>query len=763
MQYGTLLTERKELRKEFLRRNKAFVTKSVPLPELQAHLDSGWRQHGKPKKTTCVVSKEKSHGEQFEDAMWVMLYRMGFSMLSSGRKFKLSYSHKGEQLTQQIDVYAEDDETILIVECKSAVNEGTASNFKKEIESFGGIKEGLIGNIKRDSAKRGKKIKLVFATNRYVLADPDVNRLDNYDIHHITEVGERYYTSLAQELAIGAKYQFLASVFPGQTIPELPNVVPAIRGMMGGYEYYTFSVEPRILLSLAFVLHQNSANDDLMPTYQRLIKKSRLNQIRGFVEEGGYFPNSIIVSIEADKVQFDLAEKRQQDSSATLGHLHLPRKYRSIYVIDGQHRLYGYAETEARENAVIPVVAFVNLPREEQIRLFMEINENQKSVPKNLRLTLEADLLWTSDRKDHQMKAVVTRASKYLAEKPTSALFGRVIVGEDAGSVVKCITLASIRSSIWDLRFVNEYDVKNRLVGDGILDTGDKDDTCQRLFDFLSGCFGHYAKECPDEWAVGEGGSGCLSTNGGVYANIRFFQDLLEHGLRKHSMSGKTTAVKKLVDMVHLEMKPIYEFYRKMDAEQKRKLKTLYGFKGWRDYWRVLQQEKSRTDASFKPEGLAKYLEDRAKVYNKDGMWMIGEIEKHLNHDFKRRLTGKYGGNWQLKGVPKRVLTNIAELALDKSVEEGKEVDRWTCLMFIHYQEIAIQSGNWAELFEKRYSRDEPNATGRKKEDKTSWVVKVNDLRKKLYHHDFAITKEEFDYLKQIRDWVTRPADPEDV
>lgn len=758
-----MLSDRKELRKEFLKRNKTFVTKSVALGELQSHLDDGWRQHGKPKKTTCIVSKEKAHSEQFEDAIWIMLYRMGFSKLSEGRNFKLTYSYKGEHLTKQIDVYAEDDETILLIECKSAAKEATSSSFKKDIEAYGGIKEGLIGNIKREEDRRQKKIKFLFATNRYVLSDPDSDRLKNYDIHHITEVSERYYGSLANELAIGAKYQFLANVFPGQTIPELPNIVPAIRGMMGRHEFYTFSVEPKILLSLAFVLHQNSANDDLMPTYQRLVKKSRLKQIRSFVEGGGYFPNSIIVSIEAEKVQFDLAVKKTQDSSATLGHLHLPKRYRSIYVIDGQHRLYGYAETEARENAVIPVVAFVNLPREEQIRLFMDINENQKAVPKNLRLTLEADLLWTSELRAQQSLAVVTRAAKFLAEKTNSSLFGRVIVGEDAGSSIKCITLASVRSAIRDLRFVNQYDSKNRLIGEGILDTGVKEETCQRLFEFLSGCFRNLADECPTDWNMGDAENGCLSTNAGMYANVRLFHDLLEYGVKKFGVSGKTTSVKKLVDMVHLEMKPIYSFYRAMDSEQKRTIKGWLGFKGWRDYWRLLQEEKSKADSHFKPDGLAEYLENKAKVFNKDGMYMVGEIEKHLSNDFKRRLTSKYGGNWQLKGVPARVLKHINELALEKSVEEGKEVDRWTCLMFIHFQEIAIMSGNWAELFEKRYSRDEPGATGRSKSDKTGWMVKVNELRKKLYHHNFAITKDEFDYLKEIREWVHRPSDPDDL
>ena len=82
------------------------------------------------------------------------------------------------------------------------------------------------------------------------------------------------------------------------------------------------------------------------------------------------------------------------EGEAKLGMLHLPQTYRAAYVIDGQHRLYGYADSERAGQDLIPVVAFVDLPRSEQVRLFMQINENQQAVPKNLRNTLNAELLW---------------------------------------------------------------------------------------------------------------------------------------------------------------------------------------------------------------------------------------------------------------------------------------------------------------------------------------------------------------------------------
>ena len=122
----------------------------------------------------------------------------------------------------------------------------------------------------------------------------------------------KYYTDLIKHLGISAKYQLLGSLFEGMTIPELDNKIPAIKGKMGGHTYYSFSIEPEKLLKIGYVLHRNKANKKLMPTYQRLIKKSRLKSIQEFVEGGGFFPNSIIINIntEGKNLRFDQAENQ---------------------------------------------------------------------------------------------------------------------------------------------------------------------------------------------------------------------------------------------------------------------------------------------------------------------------------------------------------------------------------------------------------------------------------------------------------------------
>ena len=341
---------------------KEFMFESVQNELVTKYETDGWEVY-KRYKTSIRMQRRKPMDMAFEDDVWALFARMGFSFLNKDRNFRLPYSND-EKLTQQIDIFVADEETILIIECKVAGNP-KQSNFKETIEAIGGKKEGLITTIQQLFPDTKYKIKFIFATKNYYLSEQDNARLNNYGIIHFDEETLKYYQELTKHLGTSAKYQLLGSIFEGQTIPELDNRIPAIKGKMGGYTYYSFSIEPEKLLKIGYVLHRNKANRKLMPTYQRLIKKSRLKSVQDFVDNGGFFPNSIIINIDTNgkSVRFDSAGNQVEKSISRIGILHLPKKYRSAYIIDGQHRLYGYANSPYKATNCIPVVAFINLER----------------------------------------------------------------------------------------------------------------------------------------------------------------------------------------------------------------------------------------------------------------------------------------------------------------------------------------------------------------------------------------------------------------
>lgn len=146
------------------------------------------------------------------------------------------------------------------------------------------------------------KFKFILATENYALSELDKLVLDKIGGVHFDEDIIEYYIKMYSQIGIAARYQLLGSLFFDQEIPEMDNKIPAIRGKMGGHVYYSFSIEPEKLLKIGYVLHRNKANTNMMPTYQRIIQKGRLDAINKFLEEDkGYFPNSIIISIDSGK------------------------------------------------------------------------------------------------------------------------------------------------------------------------------------------------------------------------------------------------------------------------------------------------------------------------------------------------------------------------------------------------------------------------------------------------------------------------------
>ena len=173
--------------------------------------------------------------------------------------FYINYSDSST-LTKQIDILAVDDETILIVECKEAQREGTHANFQQDINEIGYIKARVYDVLKKQFPKR--KPKYIFAYKNYILGDQDRLRLENEHIIIFDYSTVLYYKALVQHLGKAARYQLLGTLFHGEKISGMDTCVPAIRGKMGGINYYSFLIEPARLLKIGYILHRTNANNN---------------------------------------------------------------------------------------------------------------------------------------------------------------------------------------------------------------------------------------------------------------------------------------------------------------------------------------------------------------------------------------------------------------------------------------------------------------------------------------------------------------------
>ena len=736
-------------------RKSPYIYESIPNKLEEDYLAQGW-EINRRFKTKTRLQKLKPQDQRFEDLVWTTFAGLGFKYLNNDRNFRLPYS-SDDTLTQQIDILAADEETVLIIECKSTDGEPKKGNFKEAIEAIGGKKEGLIKSIRKIFAGHKPKVKFIFATNNYILSVPDQDRLNNYGIIHFDSEMIQYYEELNRHLGIAARFQLLGFLFAGQSIPEMENKIPAIRGKMGGLTYYSFSIEPEKLLKLGYVLHRNKANKRLMPTYQRLIKKTRLKSVQEFVEGGGYFPNSLIISIDTKKpLQFDLANSSSCESISKIGILHLPQQYRSAFIIDGQHRLYGYANSEYKFSNTIPVVAFENLERENQVKLFMQINENQKAVPKNLRNTLNADLLWNSSNLIEQIKALKLQIAQDLGEDLDSPLYDRVIIGENNKTYLRCITIDTVRIGLDRSNYFGSFS-KSSIKEDGSFYKGNNQETYDLFLPFIKGIFQYFKDNLNTYWNKGEAENGFLAINAGVESVIRLSSDIIDHLKGNGKLNPKKDPLSKILDEVSYYLDPVIEYMRNLSEEDKLLMKKSYGTAGRTKYWRILQKAVRDSRPDFNPKDLTDYWKNREQSLVENAYSLIGEIEKALNSLLKEKLVDYYGDySWFKKGVHPKVQENATLLALQKNrdIEDpSQEKSEWECLNIIDYRTIATYGRNWSEIFEKVLTKPGEEKIHGGKEEKTKWMQKLESIRNEIAH-SYSIDEDQFDFLSDLKEWI---------
>lgn len=750
---GNELTTIKNKRKNIYIEEKQ---RKVALKELESE---GWEFVLEYSNSRFVkVRKEKSFDEQFEDTIWLLFYQMGFKELNRDRYFKMSYDFNSPDFTQQIDVFAADDETVLIVECKSA-KEMKDGSFKKEIEALHSQTEGL----RKTALKKypGRKVKFIWAVHNYIMSPKDIKRLEDWDIVFFGDTTIQYYRELVKHLGSSARYQLLGNLLANTEIKNMQNKIPAIKGTMGGFDYYEFSIEPEKLLKIGYVLHRSEANKKMMPTYQRIIKKKRLKEVRDFINSGGYFPNSIIISIDTGdrkNIQFDQSSLKVDDAISKIGILHLPKRYHSAYIIDGQHRLYGYSDSKYSHSNSIPVVAFINLDRSEQLKLFMDINENQKSVSKSLRTILSSDMLWDSDNLSERRDAVCSKIAQMCGEEQTSPLLGRVILGEDEKNPTKCITVPAIQQALQKCQFFTTYNKDNSILNLGSFDSGENQNSIDLFYPFLEECFKVIKSKCEYEWSLGE--HGILTINRGIQALIRIINDVVIILISQNKIFPKKQDLDSIIAETEYYLSPLIAYINNINEEQRKELKSFLGGGADNKFWRSFQKIIFESINDFRPEGLEEYIENETKQFNSASIEYLSAIEKRLKDHIAEALEEHFGDNWLIKGLPKTTYQEAKRIADDKNYdlsinEEEGDIEIWDCVSLEDCHKIVTYSRNWSDIFENIVTRPEEQNLSTK-EQKTEWIRILSKEKNKLSKTSYSIPKSSFEMISAVYKWITQ-------
>ena len=747
-----MLHEEDALKIKFKAKNTQFDTRKVLHSEVEIYENQGWIA-GTPMKTKTLISRRKDYSRQFEDDVWCMFYNLGFRILNADEKLRIQWGdQEGED--KQIDVVAVGTDAIFVVECKSA-EKPKKQSFQQTLLEMSQYKNGIAESLRQIYGKE-KRVKFIFATRNYRIEEDgdDSVRMKNNGIYHLDENGYNYICNLVKSYQSSVIYQFYGMMFKDELINDKPIIIPALKGQMGGKNYYLFSIEPSTLLKIGFVLHRTKVNDSMAPTYQRLLVPKRLKGITKFIDDGGFFPNSIILNFAEPnddvKVTFDPIHK-EEASDAEFGLLNIPNAYGIAYIIDGQHRVYGYSNSQYKDVHTIPVVAFQDMPSEEQLKIFMEINENQKSVSKNLRIDLEEDLFWTSPRLDSRMKALRSSTIKMLCAQSGNVLFNKISIGEDQADLSsvffdKGLSQSGLIPKAKQTKWSGDTDSCLYDINETNIDKAMKESR-KRIVQFLNGCY-----EIADSNMNEETKETFLFSNRATFPFVTL-SGLLHTYLFNCGEINSFSTIKERISKITPYIEVLCEGLNNIPEEESIFLKGIQGQGAEKKWLLSYQNIVNRTYPDYFPEELKEWKEMRDQDVQQEGDDLKDRIKRILRTLIFAKLEEVYGRDSE---------KNIAKLKHDC---EGKIFDAYG-----ENDDFNLEDYDWKEwleiadykaIIDKNYSYDKfaeafgiplsDKATSKK--DRLSWISLIEPQKGKKKS---AMTKSDVNRLWLIHDHLAK-------
>lgn len=762
-----LTSDASSLGKIYKSKKKKHQSLSIDHNLLENYLSKGWEIE-KKLTTKTVVRKSKSHSKQFEDDIWCQFYDLGYRTLNYDENFKLPFSSAPED-TKQIDVIALDKETVFLIECKSSDKLKKAPTYKEIFESLGQRLDGFRKVIEQAFGK-GLKVKYIFATRnlRLDIEDIDFKRLLKTGSFYYNDNTYDYINSLIKNYKGVARYQFLGLLFKNEIINLDKIEIPAVAGEMGGRNYYMFSIEPELLLKMGYVLHRTKANEAEFPTYQRLLVPSRLPGITKYINSGGFFPNAIILNFSPKKhaIHFEPSSK-MSSSISKFGTLKIPNAYGIAYIIDGQHRLYGYADSEYKKTNTIPVVAFTDLSTIKQLEIFMDINQNQKAVSPSLRLDLEEDLFWDSDRADSRLKALRSSIIKGLTNSQAGPLFNKISVGEDSYQLTfkpfyNALTVSGLLPSAKGNKYIDGtttaclYDVNNHNHNDEMIKSR------AMIVQYISLCYDFVYERYTD---IFERPNYFIVSNRGSYAFVTLIGSLnafaTEHGLVNYKTSSKNRFIE-----IEKYLTALMDYLKIIPKEEEAKQLSLLGSQADIKWLRFFQNIINSKFPNYEPAELIEWKEMHDERLQDEGRRYGVAIEKHMKRIVLDKIQFLYKDDWELEiNAIKRECLKRAEEENEKNYKEGlkKKAVLWTEMFNINDYKAIIEK-YWTKTpeldiertgfksFENEFSIDAGYGFHSKGE-KLKWISFFNSYRNLWAHEgtkEKRLNKEEVQFLEKV-------------
>ncbi|MEA2165647.1 MAG: sulfur modification protein DndB [Thermoanaerobaculia bacterium] len=699
----------------------------------------------------------KNADERLENRFWYLLYRLGYAELNQSRDFQITIERHGAKAhLKQIDVFAKDDETVIVAECKASGSPRKRS-LQKDIEEFGALKGSLAASIKKHYGPQHKpKILWMFVTENIIWSAPDKERAAGQNIRIVTERELRYYLQVAEHLGAAGRYQFLAEYLKNQPIPGLgKRVVPAIRGKLGGRRFYSFVTTPRTLLKIAFVNHRSLNDPDGLPSYQRLVNRTRMRQIGRFIQGGGFFPTNILINFSR-QVQFDIV-KHEPDADVTYGQLHLPDRYQSAWVIDGQHRLYGFANLPAQYlDSNLFVVAFEELPRQDEANLFVTINHEQRSVPKTLLDDLQGELKWGSTVPGERVGAIAARLIGLLNADVGEPFYGRVTQQGIPATSRTCLTVPALKDGLRKSGLIGRPILRDQQLDLGPFSGSTDLETLERARSGVNALFGMVRENNPTQWELGRDGVVC--TNVAIQAFFMLFASLVSYMEANKGMDARELDAAEVVSEIEEYLEPVLKFLTATPEPSLRSFFTVqFGSGGPPEYYYRLCSLVKGSFSDFTPDGYQKWeaeqSDDKIRYADLKLKDMNIRVQAYIFDTFKLLYGRERDAYWHKGIADKTIKGNAYQKSLDDDDDVRLPLENY--LDVVEYKRIVENKQHWP-IFKAVFDIPLPGQKGLSKN--LGWMERFNELRRISAHatRERSYRFEDFDFIDFVHDEFVR-------
>lgn len=746
--------------------------RALKFEEIYSHADqvadyeSKGYEFRKSVKKKSLLTKQKTEGEIFEDLVWLKFFCLSPLSMNSGRNFTIGNHTK----KKQIDVFAEFNDFVFVVECKFSSSDKPKIS-RDDIDAFTSRMEEQEDLIRQ---KFGKQAIFIFCTTGSFNFKGTANhtRLIDSGALWFGENELEYIQSLIDSYKLLAYDLFINTALRSK-LTALGNILrtPAMKTTFAGRESYIFSLGSNQLKKSGVVPHRSySSYDSSLASYQRLVKYNRLNKIKDFVNNGGYFPNAIITAQLDDVNSKFIPLPDTEASDIELGVLEFERDRALFNIIDGQHRVFGHSLSEFNESEVLAVILLKGIDTSEQLKLFMEVNHEQKKVSAKLRLDLEEDLYWESKYPSKRMTALISKVIRNLNDSNTSKFKNRIGIGDSskrefssmyflnglkAGSFLpksRGYIFTEDNSLFYDIGLPDQSQAMTK--------------SAKRLSSFLENTLNHLESTLV-EMPLSTLESKFLFSNRGILVFLRVLGDFLNYLAKENKWSHRTSS-SEIKEHAIVFVSDYIEYVKEIPTLQLEKLLAIQGAQvstSWSvEIWKRIAEDYK----GFKSEQIDKHAQLNSEVIYAELTKVIKKSESLLKQVVIAQMKFLKGERWSAH------FGKIKVEAQGRATEHNNEVAIqglddpemvWhQKLMLIDYKNIIMKY--WSDhtgdmpAFSQLIRIPELSSSN-SKADSTQWIIDFNELRKKWAHagtneykfdeDDLLLMKIILDHLSEIK------------